>query len=149
MNRRKLFGNTQDIEKIALIVVALAGKAASNREIREALLVLAERARKWRPSARLDKLNRKLRAVTDYANEVREQFPDAAGPDEWDLRARNLGARARLAKSLSGRARRQAMSEVWEATDDLLRGALATTAELLQAQTPSDEWPLMGASDAS
>lgn len=133
MNLLRRLGNTKDIEKIALAVVGIAGKAAADAELRASLLNLANKARKWRPSTKIDKLNRKLRAIHDYADDVRDQFPGAEGPDEWTLRARNLGSRAKLAQGLSGKARKLEMIGVWQATDDLLRGALARTAELLEA----------------
>lgn len=148
MNLLKLIRSTQDVVKVAEMVASVAGKAARNQNLRDSVQGLANRAKGWRPiRSKSEKLDRKLAAITEYADELHEQFPDSPAPHEWTMRARHLRSRAKLAQGLAGKAKRQEMAGLRQAADDLLRTALTYTAELLsvpsgdEPATPEDATP--------
>lgn len=131
MNLLKLIRTTQDVAKVAELVGSLAGKAVTNEDLRKSIGTLTGKVKNWRPRSRGTKLERKLAAITTYADDLHEQFPNSSAPQEWTMRARHLRSRAALAKNLPGKARRHEMADLRASVDDLLRQALTYTAELL------------------
>ena len=81
MNLLKLIRSTRDVVKVAEMVASVAGKAARNQNLRDSVQGLANRAKGWRPiRSKSEKLDRKLAAITEYADELHEQFEMAVTP---------------------------------------------------------------------
>lgn len=127
----RLVSGAQTWVSIVNLITDLAGKANDNKALRAGLSELAATIKTWKPASPIERIDRKLDAIDEYARDYAEQFPDADEPEVWGRRVKHLRSRTRLASSLNGKQRRKLLNEVRTSTDALLTDALQITSDRL------------------